>query len=95
VRIRHLTGFFEGGTFLLPYTGAEDLEEELIRFPSTKDDVIDAMAYILDVLVYPRPNDPVKVSKTFEEKEEDEWDDYKDICLVGGEIRREDFDYLY
>lgn len=95
VRIRHLTGFFEGGQFLLPYTGAEDLEEELIRFPSTKDDVIDAMAYILDVLVYPRPTDPVKVSKTFEDKEEDEWDDYKDICLVGGEIRREDFNEFY
>jgi hypothetical protein len=95
VRIRHLTGFFENGQFLLPHNGAEDLEEELIRFPSTKDDVIDAMAYILDVLVYPRPDDPVKVSKTFEDKEEEEWDDYKDICLVGGEIRREDFDDLY
>ncbi|MCK7532366.1 MAG: hypothetical protein MZV63_15700 [Marinilabiliales bacterium] len=83
VRIRHLTGFIENGQFLLPYEGAEDLEEELVRCPSTRDDVIDSLAYVLDVMVFPRNDDPVKVTKTQEAQEEDDWDNMKDECFVG------------
>lgn len=83
MRIRNLTSYFESGQFALPYTGAEDLEEELVRFPSTKDDVVDSLAYVLDVLIFPRPSDPPKVTKTFEDKEEEYWEGLREEAFVG------------
>jgi hypothetical protein len=91
VRIRHLTGFFENGQFMLPYEGAEDLEEELLRYPSTKDDVIDSLAYVLDVMIFPRPEDPPKVTKTQEQQEESEWEGLREECFVGEKSYMLDF----
>lgn len=82
-RIRHLPGMFESGQFILPFVGAEDLEEEMIRYPSPKDDVVDSLAYVLDVMAFPKPTDPPKVEKTAEEKEEEEWDNIREECYVG------------
>jgi hypothetical protein len=85
-RIRNLTGFFENGTFMLPYRDAEDLEEEMTRYPSMRDDVIDAMAYVLDVMVYPSTTDPPKLDRVHMdkvEKEEEEWNDLRDTVMVG------------
>jgi hypothetical protein len=80
-RIRHLTGWFEGGHFMLPYSGAEQLEDELIRFPSTnRKDIADACAYALDNLFFPKRTDPPKylelpehLKLTDAEREEAEW----------------------
>lgn len=91
VRIRHLTGMFETGQFLLPYDGAEELEEELIRYPSTKDDVLDALAYVMDNLIFPSPHDPPKVVKTQEEQEEEDWGNMRDECFVGEKSYMLDF----
>ena len=91
VRIKQLTGFFESGQILLPQTGAEDLEREYERYPSIKDDVMDSLAYILDVYVFPKPTDPPKLfvlpdklKMTSSERIEEEWDKYRgDVYLDG------------
>ncbi len=82
VRIRHLTSWIENGSFLLPYHGADQLEDEMIRFPaSAKDDIIDAFSYVLDGLVFPRKSDPPKfleldpsLKMTAEQREKDEFE---------------------
>ena len=90
VRIKQLTGYIQNGTFLFPFQGAEQLEEELIRFPSPKNDIVDAFAYILDNLVFPRKEDqpkyvlPDKLKKTDEELLEEEWESVREIAMHNG-----------
>jgi hypothetical protein len=98
VRIRNVTGMFENGSFLLPYKDAEDLEEEMIRYPSLRDDVIDALAYVMDVLAFPSPSDPPKVGSAHlsaEAREEADWDRIREEDKVGGRDRFEDSDCLW
>ena len=93
VRVRHLTGMFENGTFALPIPGlemAKDLEDELIRYPSMRDDVVDALAYVMDVLIFPRPTDPPKSlvltpeeKMTDEERVEKEWASIREAAYAG------------
>ena len=92
-RIRNLTGFFENGTFMLPFRGAEDLEEEMTRYPSLRDDVLDAMAYILDIMMYPSTTDPPKLSRDHKEQkelEEEAWDSINDTVMVGRPLLADD-----
>lgn len=90
VRIKQLTGYFESGKILLPFQGAEDLENEYKKYPSIKDDVLDSLAYVLDVAVFPKITDPPKIfevpeylKKTQEERIEEEWDKYREEALLG------------
>jgi hypothetical protein len=77
-----LTSFFQKGRFLLPHTGAEQLEDELIRFPaSTKDDIVDSLAYVMDVIYFPKETDPPKIFElpahlkmTAEQRERESWE---------------------
>lgn len=89
MRIRNASGLVENGTMLLPHRGAEDLEEEMIRYPSTKDDVVDAFAYILDYMHFPGTEDPPKVLElsadekmTSEEREEEAWDNVAEAAYA-------------
>jgi hypothetical protein len=85
-RIRNLTGYVQNGTLLFPGHGAEDLEDEMVRYPSMRDNVIDALAYLLDFMVFPKPTDPPKLSAVHnsrEEKEEAEWEGIKEDHKIG------------
>lgn len=86
VRIRNVTGMFENGTFMLPYKDAEDLEEEMIRYPSMRDDVVDAIAYTMDLLQFPSvtalPKLPAQ-HMSAEEKESIEWDKIREEAMAG------------
>jgi len=97
-RIRHLVGWFEDGNFILPKHGAEQLEDELIRFPSSaKKDIADALAYALDHLYFPKKDGPKKTLEldpeekmTSEQREEKEW---REIGKqLGDEDMRADFE---
>ena len=86
VRIRNVTGMLENGSFLLPYKGAEDLEEEMIRYPSLRDDVVDALAYTMDILAFPSPTDTPKFAashQTPEQREAEEWDRIREEAKAG------------
>jgi len=93
VRIRHLTGMFENGTFALPHPGisrADDLEKELIRYPSMQDDIVDALAYAMDFLIFPKQTDPPKSlvltpeeKMTDEERIESEWEGIREAAFAG------------
>ncbi|KKK75597.1 hypothetical protein LCGC14_2872130, partial [marine sediment metagenome] len=91
VRIENMHGYVERGTILFPRTGAEDLIEELLRLGSWKtDDTADAFGYLQDVLVFPQKTDPERVfivpeelKKTPLQIEKEEWEQYKEECLVG------------
>lgn len=93
VRIRHLTGMFENGTFaLLNGKGTEELENELIRYPSMQDDIVDSLAYVMDFLVFPTKTDPPKPLElapedkmTAEEREEKEWSEINDVVWAGNQ----------
>ena len=86
VRIRNLTGWFESRRFLLPVDGVDNFLEELLRFPgSRRDDIVDAMGYVLDVMTFPSLTDPPKYLEltkrqkmTTTEKEEEDWKQYVD-----------------
>lgn len=90
VRIRNLSGRIESGDFLFPYYGTEQLEEELIRFPTSQyKDIADAFAYVLDNMTFPKKDDPVKLltlppqmKETNEEREKREWEDIKDFTYL-------------
>ena len=90
-RIQNLTGRVESGDFLFPMNGTEQLEQELIRFPTTKKkDIADAFAYVLDHMFFPKPDDPVKtlvlpahLKETGEEREKRTWEEIKDIAYLG------------
>ena len=84
VRISNLTGWLQSGKMLLAPSGMQDLISELLRFKKTKkDDIIDALAYVLDLLVFPLPTDPEKyiilpdeLKMTDQEKEKADWEQY-------------------
>jgi hypothetical protein len=83
LRIKNLTGKFETGNWLLSRYHTDDLVEELLRFPSTHDDIADALAYCQDLVVFPRPDEPVKalivpeyMKLTQEERERRDWERY-------------------
>jgi hypothetical protein len=92
VRIRQLSGYVESGQFLFPHGGAEELEDELKRFSgegTLKDDISDAFAYSLDVMLWPKVDDPPKLllvpdklKMTDEERIEEEWDNLKEECYI-------------
>lgn len=91
VRIKQLTGFFEQGQILLPFHGVEDLEEEIMKYPTIKDDVLDSLAYVLDLMVFPRITDPPKylvvpdkLKMSTEAQIKDEWDNLKEECFADG-----------
>ena len=93
-RISHLTGWIEpkgvlGSRLLFAPAEMEDVIDELIRCPKAKkDDIADALAYILDLLAmvgFPKPTDPVKylavpdeLKKTPEQRMREDWEQYKD-----------------
>ena len=92
-RIRNLTGRIESGDFVFPMSGTEQLEEQLIRFPtSSKKDIADAFAYALDVMHFPKVTDPPKLlvvpahlKMTQEERIEKEWDEMRGEAYVDGQ----------
>ena len=94
VRIRHLTGMFENGTFSLPSgREADNLEDELIRYPSLRDDVVDALAYVMDFLVFPTKTDPPKSLElrpeekmTAQEREEKDWKETRESVWAGNQM---------
>jgi hypothetical protein len=91
VRILNLTGWFESGRMLLAPAGMQDVRDELLRFPSIRlFDIADALAYVLDVLTFPRATDPERylvvpefLKLTDEEREREEWQ-----RLMGGRRSR-------
>lgn len=97
VRIRHLTGMFENGTFALPHgDGAKELEDELIRYPSMRDDIVDSLAYVMDFLIFPVKTDPPKPLElrpeekmTAQEREEKEWEEINEAVWAGNQISAE------
>jgi hypothetical protein len=93
-RVSHLTGWIEaksvsGARMLFAPTGMEDVIDELLRFPKAKkDDIADALAYILDLLAlvgFPKADDPVKylvvpgeMKMNPEQRMQKDWEQYKD-----------------
>jgi len=90
VRIKQLTSYVQSGQFLFAYHGAEELEDEMMRYPSHKDDILDSFAYVLDCLTFPKPTDvpkfaiPDKLKMTQEERLEEEWDKFKEEGWADG-----------
>jgi hypothetical protein len=74
VRVKHTTGWVERGNVLFPYSGADILEQEMVRFGASRyDDVVDAFAYFLDDLAWPSKDfTPKRFELTAEEKMTDE-----------------------
>jgi hypothetical protein len=68
-----------------------DLKDELLRFDkSQRDNIIDALAYILDVVVFPSVTDPPKtlvvpdhLKKTDEERERESWEKMPGVVRSG------------
>ena len=91
VRIENMHGYVERGAVRFPRNGAEDLIEELLRLGSWKtDDTADAFGYLQDVLVFPDKTDPEReslllerIKKSPEEQEAEDWERYKEDCLLG------------
>jgi hypothetical protein len=81
LRVKNLTGWFESGKILLPPIGYEDLLNEILFFGRTRyDDIVDALAYILDCVVFPNPAEPKKQyitsydANSFAERERRFWE---------------------
>ncbi len=79
LRVRNLQGWVESGNLLFAPTGMDALLDELLRFGKTiHDDLADALAYILDVAVFPEKIPQAKVlddrHKTSEELEKEFWE---------------------
>ncbi|MEM2111665.1 MAG: hypothetical protein QXX08_07290 [Candidatus Bathyarchaeia archaeon] len=54
LRVKNLTGWFESGKLLLPPTGYNQLLDELLFFGKSRyDDIVDALAYCLDICMFP------------------------------------------
>ncbi len=91
IRIENMHGYVKDKIILFPRNGAEDLIEELLRLGSWKtDDTADAFGYLQDVLVFPTKTDPEKfllmpegAKKTPAEREEDDWEQYKEDIYMG------------
>lgn len=90
LRITNLTGYFENGKILLAPSGMDELVEEIVRFKkSERDDILDALAYVLDVVVFPQPQDPVRsfvlpdeMKMTDEEHEKREWEQASEAAYI-------------
>jgi len=103
VRISGLQAWIESGRMRFAMEGMEDAYDEFLRFPlSLRNDIIDALAYILDVLIFPTASDPPKyltvpahLKMTQREREEAEWDQYmEEVALMDGSPQDfEDEDY--
>ncbi|MCM8781736.1 MAG: hypothetical protein NC828_01600 [Candidatus Omnitrophica bacterium] len=99
IRIMNLTGWFEEARILLPPSGVNDLIDELLTFGrSERDDILDALAYILDIVAFPSSADPPKELTPFqiaslspEEREKQFWESLPEI-KKSGEI---DYDHIY
>lgn len=79
LRVRNLQGWVESGNLLFAPTGMDALIDELLRFGKTiHDDIADALAYILDVVVFPENVPQQKIlddrHKTQEELEKEYWE---------------------
>jgi len=85
LRIGNLCGYFEQGLVILAPYGMEDLIDEAMRFnpngSTSYDDLLDALAYALDVVVFPKTEEdiprlivPEEYKQTAEQREEQYWD---------------------
>jgi phage terminase large subunit-like protein len=97
VRIANLTGYFQSGKMILARSGMQDLIDELLRFGKTKrDDILDALAYVLDLLIFPIPTDPEKTFVLTEEQkmtiEEREKKSFEDACKQAERLNEEILD---
>ncbi len=62
MRIRALQPLYESGQIVHPVKGAEELEEELLRFPRGQhDDLADALAYQLQLIIKQQAKRPTPV----------------------------------
>jgi hypothetical protein len=103
LRIGNLSGWVEKGLVLFAPNGMADLRDELIRFDkSQRDNIIDALAYILDVVVFPAVTDPPKLlvvpdhlKKTDEERERESWDKMPGVVRPGQLILSDELDHLF
>jgi len=103
LRIGNLSGWIEKGLVLFAPNGMADLRDELIRFDkSQRDNIIDALAYILDVVVFPAATDPPKLlvvpdhlKKTDEERERESWDKMPGVVRPGQLILSDELDHLF
>jgi len=82
LRVGNLAGYCEQGLVILALYGMDDLKTELIRFGTwTYDDLADALAYALDVAVFPKIDEkipplivPEEYKLTHEQREKKFWD---------------------
>jgi len=106
LRIGNMSAWFERGQMLLAPGGMADFRDELLRFDpsreSRRDNIIDAAAYILDVVVFPSPTDPPKLlvvpdhlKKTDEEREKTAWEKIPSVVRPGQHVLSEDLEHLY
>jgi len=106
LRIGNMSGWWEKGQMLLSPNGMADFRDELMRFMPGKeqrrDNIIDAAAYILDVVVFPAATDPPKMlvvpdhlKKTDEERERESWDKMPGVVRPGQLILSEDVEHLF
>ena len=71
LRIINLSGWIEGGRVLFAPSGMNQLYEELTQFGKTeRDDILDAFAYILDIVQFPDYESPVKDDEVIKSPEE-------------------------
>jgi len=71
LRIINLSGWIEGGRVYFAPSGMNQLYEELQQFGKTeRDDIIDAFAYILDVVQFPDYEVPIKELEPAKSSEE-------------------------
>ena len=106
LRIGNMSAWFERGQVLLAPTGMADLKDELLRFLPGKgqqrDNIADAAAYILDVLVFPSATDPPKVlvvpdhlKKTDEQRERDSWEKIPNVVRPAQTLLSDDIEHLF
>ena len=76
LRVKNLQGWIESGKLLFATEGMSALIDELLRFGRTShDDIVDALAYILDIVIFPTEEAPKKnIIKTPEEIEKEFWE---------------------
>jgi len=106
LRIGNMSGWFEKGVVFLAPNGMDDFRDELLKFMPGKeqrrDNIIDAAAYILDVVVFPAVTDPPKLlvvpdhlKKTDEERERESWDKMPGVVRPGQLILSDELDHLF
>lgn len=101
LRIQNLTGWVQQGNFLFAPHGMDDFFEELLRWDKwERDDIVDAAAYVLDIVVFPTEKDPPKtfilsdeLKMTPEQRERKFWTNLKDH--IEYPLASSEFDDLY